>query len=89
MMFTRIDDVALAFKSQIHLEAELLEEPLILSALVSVFKAHTDLETCLLAFNWVLQVLHAVFTLEANFWNAVTSWHQMIVVDELKRLKKF
>lgn len=67
------------------LETELLEEPLVLSALVSVFEAHADLETCLLAFDWVFQVLNSVFAFETDFWNAVTGWHQVIVVDELKK----
>lgn len=66
------------------LEAELLEEPLVLAALVSVLEAHSDLEASLLAFDWVFQVLHSVFALETNFWDAVASWHQVVVVDELK-----
>lgn len=67
-----------------HLEAELLEEPLVLATLVSVLETHTDLETCLLTLDWVFQVLHAVFALETHFWNTVTSGHQVIVVDKLK-----
>lgn len=68
-----------------HLEAELLEEPLILSALVSVLEAHSDLETGLLAFDWVFKVFHSVFAFETDFWDAVTSWHQVIVVHQLQR----
>lgn len=67
-----------------RLEAELLEEPLVLSTLVTVLKAHTNLETSLLAFDWIFQVLHAVFAFETHFWDAVTCRHQMVVVDELK-----
>jgi hypothetical protein len=65
------------------LESQLGEEPLVLAALVAVLEAHSDLEACLLAFNWVLQVLHAVLAVEGHFWHAVTCWHEVIVVDEL------
>lgn len=68
-----------------QLKAELLEKPFILSALVSVLEAHTDLETGLLAFNGIFKVLHAVLALETHFWDAVTSWHEVIVVHELKQ----
>lgn len=78
-------DVSCASSSKMHLEAELLEEPLILSALVSVLEAHSDLETGLLAFDWVFKVFHSVFALETDFWDAVTSWHQVIVVHQLQR----
>lgn len=67
-----------------RLETELLEEPLVLATLVTVLEAHTDLETSLLAFDWVFQVLDSVFALETHFRDAVTGRHQMIVVDELK-----
>lgn len=66
------------------LETQLLEEPLVLAALVTIFETHSDLETGLLALDWVFQVLHAIFVIQTNFWNAVTCWHQVIVVHELK-----
>jgi hypothetical protein len=71
------------------LETKLLEEPLVLAALVFVFEAHADLEAGLLAFDWVFQVLHSVFALETDFWDAVASGHEMVVVHELKRNTNF
>lgn len=67
-----------------NLEAELLEEPLVLATLVSVLEAHTNLETSLLTLDWVFKVLDAIFAFKTHFWNAVASGHQMVVVDELK-----
>jgi hypothetical protein len=81
----------ISLRKQCHrtcLKAELLEEPLVLSALVSVFEAHADLETGLLALDGIFQVLDAVFALKTDFWDAVTGWHQMVVVDELELRKR-
>jgi hypothetical protein len=69
----------------IYLKAKLLEEPLVLSTLVAVFKSHADLEACLLAFDGIFKVLDTVFAFKTYFRDTVTGWHQMIVVDKLKR----
>lgn len=71
-----------------HLESELLEEPFVLAGLVTVFESHTDGEASLLPLDWVLQVLHSVFAFEADFGDAVSGRHQVVVVDELKRVEK-
>lgn len=78
----------MAYNAEMCLEAELLEEPLVLAALVFVLEAHSDLETGLLAFDWIFQVLDAVFAFETHFWDAVAGWHQMVVVDQLKQRRR-
>lgn len=75
----------LIFLLESILETELCEEPFVLSALVAILKAHTDLETSLLSLDWILKVFNAEFTIECDFWNTVTCWHKMVVVDELNK----
>lgn len=64
-----------------YLKPKLLEEPLVLSALVSLFKAHPRVETQLLALRGVLEVLTAeLFEAEVD---CVAGWHQVVVVYQL------
>lgn len=66
------------------LESQFGEEPLVLAALVAILEAHANLEAGLLSLDWVFEVLNAEFAVECDFWHAVASRHQMVVVDELK-----
>lgn len=64
------------------LEAQLLEEPLVLAGLVALLEFDAGLETMGLPLNGVLQVLGRNF-LELNV-DTVSGGHQMVVVQQLK-----
>lgn len=70
------------------LETELLEEPFVLSALVSVLELQSDGVTCLFALNWIFQIFWGVFCIQSYVWYAVTCWHHMVVVDHLSDQKR-
>lgn len=67
------------------LEPKLLEEPFVPPTLVSLLKAHSRVETQLLALGGVFQVL-CTELLKAEVYG-ITCGHQVIVVDHLKNRK--
>lgn len=66
------------------LEPQFLEEPSVLSGLVSILELQSDGMTCLFALNWILQIFRRVLLIQSNVRDTVTCWHHMIVVDHLK-----
>lgn len=73
----------------VGLEPELLEEPFVLSALVSVLELQSDGMTCLFALNWILQIFWWIFLIQSHVWYTVTCWHHMVVVDHLWGMTRF
>lgn len=65
------------------LEAQLLEEPLVLAFFVGGFELDASLETVSFPLGGILQVLGGQL-LETNFAGGVTSGHQVIVVQYLQ-----
>ena len=68
-----------------RLKSQLVEKPLILSALVSFFKFCSYHMSCLLFLHGILQdFLVQVGFIEGQVYG-ITGWHHMIVVDDLKQ----
>merc|ERR1719367_1158792 len=71
------------------LESQLVEKPLVLSTLVSFFEFCSYHKSCLLFLHWVLQDLLVQVGLVESQINGITSWHHMVVVDDLKERLDF
>ena len=65
------------------LETELLEEPLVLTALVLLFQNLLNLLASLLLLLGILQQISGNLTLKGLHIKGVTSGHQVLVVDHL------
>merc|ERR1712107_267111 len=68
----------------LHLESQLLEEPLVLAALVLLLELHSDHHTCLLFLHGVLQGLLVEVGLVEGELDGVPSRHHVVVVHHLQ-----
>lgn len=67
----------------VSLEVKLGEEPLVLASLVLLLKSLLDLLLGLFSLGWLLEGVGGNNGLEGVEFESVTSWHQMVVVDDL------
>jgi hypothetical protein len=71
---------------RVHLESQLLEEPLVFAGLVALLELGPDGETGLLLLHGIFQdLLVQVGFVEGNV-DRVASWHQVVVIDDLKTI---
>jgi hypothetical protein len=65
------------------LEVKLGEEPLVLASLVLLLESLLDLLLSLFSLRWFLESVGGNNGLEGVEFESVTSWHEMVVVDDL------
>lgn len=66
-----------------ELEVELLEEPLVLTGLVLLFQSLSHNLLGLFSLRWLVQCIRGNSVLERLNVQRVSSWHQVVVVDDL------
>lgn len=67
----------------VSLEVKLGEEPLVLASLVLLLESLLDLLLGLFSLGWFLESVGGNNGLEGVEFESVTSWHEMVVVDDL------